>query len=101
MGIAYYLLNTSLSLGLFFHPEEGSSISFEPSIDFQRTVRCYIPEYRSLHDHRYENTKSLIRDEVHFKTEGGSVSRVPADIRLGIFIQTVRNPEVQNFSITQ
>jgi hypothetical protein len=30
------------------------------STDFQRTTRRYIPEDRTLHNHRYENLKSYI-----------------------------------------
>jgi hypothetical protein len=30
----------------------------ETSVDFQRTTRSYIPEDRTLHNHRYENLKS-------------------------------------------
>jgi hypothetical protein len=29
--------------------------SFETSVDFQKTTRCYIPEDRTLHNHRCEN----------------------------------------------
>jgi signal-transduction protein with cAMP-binding, CBS, and nucleotidyltransferase domain len=32
----------------------------EKSVDFQRTTRRYIPEDRTLHDHRCENLKSYI-----------------------------------------
>jgi hypothetical protein len=45
-------------LGLFFDPENGDDSSSETSIDFQPTVRLYIPEDRVLHNHRRENLKS-------------------------------------------
>jgi hypothetical protein len=32
----------------------------EGQLDFQRTTRCYIPEDRTLHNHRYEELKSYI-----------------------------------------
>jgi uncharacterized membrane protein len=34
--------------------------SSEKSIDFQRTTRRYIPEDRTLHNHRCENLKSYV-----------------------------------------
>jgi hypothetical protein len=33
-------------------------ISFDTSVDFQRTTWRYIPEDRSLHNHRCENLRS-------------------------------------------
>jgi hypothetical protein len=35
-----------------------ATCSSEASVDFQRTTRRYIPEYKSLHYHRCENLKS-------------------------------------------
>jgi hypothetical protein len=32
--------------------------SSETSVDFQRTTRCYIPDYRIVHDHRCKNLES-------------------------------------------
>jgi hypothetical protein len=34
--------------------------SFETSVDFQPTERRYIPEERTLHNHRCENLKSYV-----------------------------------------
>jgi hypothetical protein len=42
------LLHAGFLLDFFFKPEVGGDISFETSIDFQRTARCYIPEDRTL-----------------------------------------------------
>jgi hypothetical protein len=36
--------------------------SSETSVDFQRTTRRYIPEERTLHNHRYENLKFYIEE---------------------------------------
>jgi hypothetical protein len=40
--------------------EDGGDSSSETSIVFQRTIRRYIPEDRTLHNHRCENLKSSI-----------------------------------------
>jgi hypothetical protein len=42
-----YLPRAGFLLGLFFHPEDGSDMFFETSIDFQRTAWRYIPEDRT------------------------------------------------------
>jgi hypothetical protein len=47
-------------LSLFFHPEDGSDMFSETSVDFQYTTRRYILEDRSLHNHRRENIASYI-----------------------------------------
>jgi hypothetical protein len=33
--------------------------------DFQRTTWCYIPEDRTLHNHRCEHLKSYVTDNLH------------------------------------
>jgi hypothetical protein len=38
--------------------------SSEKSVDFQQTTRRYIPEDRTLHNHRCENLKSYEEDEI-------------------------------------
>jgi hypothetical protein len=38
----------------------GATCFSETSVDFQRTTRHYIPEYRTLHNHRCENFKSYM-----------------------------------------
>jgi hypothetical protein len=38
--------------------------SSETSVDFQRTTQHYIPEDRTLHNHRWENLKSY---KFHFR----------------------------------
>jgi hypothetical protein len=37
-----------------------AELSSEKSVDFQRTTRRYVPEDRTLHNHRRENLKSYI-----------------------------------------
>jgi hypothetical protein len=37
----------------------------ETSVDFQRTTRRYIPEVRTLHNHRCENLKSYFVGYIH------------------------------------
>jgi hypothetical protein len=37
-----------------------AKFSSETSVDFQRTARSYIPQYRTLHNRRFENLKSYI-----------------------------------------
>jgi hypothetical protein len=37
--------------------------TYETSVDFQRTTRRYIPEGRTLHNHRCENLKSYISSQ--------------------------------------
>jgi hypothetical protein len=39
--------------------------SFETSVEFKRTTRCYIPEDSTLHNHRCENLKSYITEVVY------------------------------------
>jgi hypothetical protein len=34
--------------------------SSETTVDFQQTTLRYIPEYRNLHNHRYEYLKSYL-----------------------------------------
>jgi hypothetical protein len=41
-----------------FEPEDGGDIYPKTSVDFHRTTRRYIPEDRTLHNHRYKNLKS-------------------------------------------
>jgi hypothetical protein len=38
--------------------------SSDTSVELQGTKRCYIPEDRTLHNHRCENLKSYIRIEL-------------------------------------
>jgi hypothetical protein len=40
--------------------------SSETPVDFQRTVRHYIPEDRTFHNHCYENLRSFVFDFSHF-----------------------------------
>jgi hypothetical protein len=41
-----------------------ATCSSEMSLDFQRTTRCYIPEDRTLHNHRCENLRSCVVKQV-------------------------------------
>jgi hypothetical protein len=41
-----------------------AACSSEPSVGFQRTILCYIPADRTLHNHRCENLKYYIRQTV-------------------------------------
>jgi hypothetical protein len=56
------LLATSITLISFlaysFTLKMEAACSSETSVDTQRTTRRYIPEDRTLHNHRYENLKS-------------------------------------------
>jgi hypothetical protein len=53
-------LDASFLLSLFFYPEDGGLCSFETSVEFRRTTGRYIPEDRTLHNHRWENLKSYM-----------------------------------------
>jgi hypothetical protein len=45
-------------IGLFFNPEDGGNIFLRKvGFDFAQTTRRYIPEDRTLHNHRCENLK--------------------------------------------
>jgi hypothetical protein len=64
-----------------------ATCSSESSVDSHRTTRRYIPEDRTLHNHRYENlnsctlyyvlplTSEMLLLVLHFKTEGFNGSR--------------------------
>jgi hypothetical protein len=39
----------------FFNPEDRSDIFLWNVVEFQLTTLCYIPEDRTLHNHRCEN----------------------------------------------
>jgi hypothetical protein len=41
--------------------EMEAKLSFETTVDFQRTTQRYIPEDRTLHNHRCDNLKPLYR----------------------------------------
>jgi hypothetical protein len=43
---------------LFIVSEDGGDIFHEMSVEFQQTTWRYIPENRTLHNHRCENLKS-------------------------------------------
>jgi hypothetical protein len=45
-------------LDLHFDPEDGGDMFLRNISGLSRTTRRYIPEYRTLHDHRCENLKS-------------------------------------------
>jgi hypothetical protein len=47
-------------LGFFFGPEDGGDMLSENSVDIQQTLLRYIPEDRTLHNHRCDNLKSYI-----------------------------------------
>jgi hypothetical protein len=53
----------------------GETYSSETSVDFQWTTRCYIPEDRTLHNHRYENLISYIISRA-FREANSSVKSV-------------------------
>jgi hypothetical protein len=44
-------------LGLFFDPENGGACCSETSVSLQRSTWRYIPEDRTLHNHRCENVQ--------------------------------------------
>jgi hypothetical protein len=48
------------SLGLFFDPEDEGDMFLRKSVDFKLTIRRYILEDRTLHNHRCEDLKSYI-----------------------------------------
>jgi hypothetical protein len=50
-----YLCHAAFSFGLIFDPKDDGDISYEIPVDFQRITRRYIPEDRTLHNHRCEN----------------------------------------------
>jgi hypothetical protein len=58
-GINMQNLCSTFFLGFLLNPEEVTRFS-ETSPDFKRTTWRYIPENRTLHNHRYENFKSYI-----------------------------------------
>jgi hypothetical protein len=53
-----YLFQPSFLIGVFSEPEIEAILSSEESVDFQRTIRRYIPENRALHTQYCENLKS-------------------------------------------
>jgi hypothetical protein len=57
-----------------------ATCSSETSVDFQRTTRCYIPEDRTLHNHRCENLKSYT-SKFHSRVTGMNLCNV---VRPGI-----------------
>jgi hypothetical protein len=52
------LLATYFHAGILLTMNMEVTCSSETSVAFQRTTRHYIPEDRTLHNHRYENHKS-------------------------------------------
>jgi hypothetical protein len=59
---ACYPLHAGILLGLFFDPEDVCDVLLpETSVELQRTTRRYIPEDRTLHNHRCENIKSYMK----------------------------------------
>jgi hypothetical protein len=51
------------ALGLFFDSEMEATCSPKTSVDFQRATKRYMPEDRTLHNHRCENLKSYKGEE--------------------------------------
>jgi hypothetical protein len=53
------LIPAGFFFDFFFDPEDGDIFS-ETSIDFQHTIRCYIPQGRIFYNHRSDNLRSYI-----------------------------------------
>jgi hypothetical protein len=58
-SFAFYLLHTGFLLG-FFESEDGGDMTILNVIDFHRIARRYIPEGRTLRNHRCENLRSSL-----------------------------------------
>jgi hypothetical protein len=56
-GSDYYLRHAGLLLGLLLNTKKGGSVFLRNVFDFQRTTRRYIPNFRTLYNHRNENLK--------------------------------------------
>jgi hypothetical protein len=70
-----------LLLVLFLYPEYGGDMFLRNVIDFQRTTKCYIPEDRTLTNHRCENLKSytVSRNSVSTSQKTQRVSVIKTD----------------------
>jgi hypothetical protein len=55
------LLQAVLLLGLLFDGEDGGDVFLRNSVDFQRTIRRYIPEDRTLYNYCCENFQSDVK----------------------------------------